>query len=373
MLLAVGIAVCRGDAAFAGRATFQGLGDLPGGAIGSGAKGVSIDGQSVIGWSSVDGGSQAFIWTARDGMRSLGTLDESNGFNFSIGYGVSRTGRVVGQTSSPDGSLGFVWTQSQGMLSIGDLPGGRFGSAATGISDDGSTIVGAGTTSDVTPLNEAFRWTPNGGMVGLGMLPGGTQSSASDVSKDGSVVVGVSNSDDGTFAFRWTTLTGMVSLGDLPGGSTFSSAASVSADGLWVVGESRSAAGPQGEAFLWSAASGMIGLGDLWGGGFKSKAFDVSSNGSIVVGQATTPAGDEAFVWDAVHGMRTLKSILEASGADLSGWRLTSATAISADGLTVVGEGIGPKGTEAWIAHIPEPATGLLVLAAMAAVRRRGR
>ena len=291
MLVAAGIAVCRGDAAFAGRATFLGLGDLPGGSYGSAAKGISIDGSAVTGWSSGTRGSEGFIWTSRDGMRALGTLAESNGVVFSVGYGVSRTGLVVGQSSSPDGSQGFVWTSANGMISLGDLPGGRYGSAATGVSDDGSTVVGAGSSSSAAVLNEAFRWTAQTGMVGLGMLPGGNQSSAADVSKDGSVVVGVSNADAGTLAFRWTAWSGMASLGDLPGGSVFSSASAVSADGRWVVGESRSAAGPQGEAFLWNQAGGMVGLGDLTGGAFKSRAFDVSSDGAIVVGQATSAAG----------------------------------------------------------------------------------
>lgn len=373
VLVALGLAVCLGDAALAGQPSFLGLGDLPGGTYGSAAKGVSIDGTVVTGWSSGWVGTEAFVWSSREGLRPIGTLDESNGVNFSVGYGVSRTGQVVGQTSSPDGSLGFLWTNTTGMVSLGDLPGGRLGSAATGISDDGDTIVGAATSSSISLLNEAFRWTPSTGMVGLGTLPGGTQSSAADVSKDGMVVVGVSGSDNGTLAFRWTAWTGMVALGDLPGGSVFSSASAVSADGVYVVGESRSAAGPQGEAFLWSQAGGMIGLGDLSGGAFKSRAFDVSSDGRIVVGQATSAAGDEAFVWDPVHGMRSLRSVLVASGVDLTGWRLTSATAMSADGLTIVGEGVGPRGPEAWIATIPEPATAILLVAGIAAIRRRAR
>lgn len=373
MLAGVGIALFCAEAAYAGRASFLGLGDLPGGAFGSGAKGVSIDGSMVTGWSAGAGGQEGFVWSSRDGMQSVGTLDESSGVTFSIGYAVSRTGAVVGQTSSPDGSLGFLWTKTKGIVSLGDLPGGRFGSAATGISDDGATVVGSGTSSTVSLLNEAFRWTAADGMVGLGMLPGGTQSSAADVSKDGAVVVGVSTGDGGTYAFRWTSAGGMVSLGDLPGGSVYSSALSVSADGRFVVGESRSSVGTQGEAFLWSAPTGMIGLGDLWGGVFKSRAFDVSSDGRIVVGQATTALGDEAFVWDANHGMRSLKSILEGAGLDMTDWRLTSVTGVSADGMTVVGEGIGPKGPEAWIATIPEPATAVLLVAGLAAIRRRGR
>jgi len=69
-----------------------------------------------------------------------------------------------------------------------------------------------------------------------------------------------------------------------------------------------------------------------------------------------------AFVWDELHGMRDLKAVLENFGLDLTGWSLTSATGISLDGLTIVGDGLNPEGrTEAWVAVIPEPSTAALL------------
>lgn len=47
---------------------------------------------------------------------------------------------------------------------LGDLPGGIFESSATGISAEGSVVVG---TSQSASGIEAFRWTNSGGMVGL--------------------------------------------------------------------------------------------------------------------------------------------------------------------------------------------------------------
>src|SRR5262245_23843786 len=70
---------------------------------------------------------------------------------------------------------------------LGDLPEGRFSSRASGISADGSVIVGTATSAHGT---EAFRWTAESGMLGLGDLPGGEfMSEATGVSADGSVVV----------------------------------------------------------------------------------------------------------------------------------------------------------------------------------------
>src|SRR5262249_38158112 len=99
---------------------------------------------------------------------------------------------------------------------LGDLAGGSFNSQAWGVSTDGSTAVGVGTTA---AGQEAFRWTSGGGMVGLGFLPGHTQSGANRVSADGSTVVGASRASSVEEAFRWTSGGGMVGLGFLPGGS----------------------------------------------------------------------------------------------------------------------------------------------------------
>src|SRR5436853_45359 len=84
---------------------------------------------------------------------------------------------------------------------LGYLPGDNY-SSATGVSADGSVIVGAS-------ANQAFRWTAGSGLIGLGYLPAATNSSAVAVSGDGSVVVGTS----GNQAFRWTAASGMVRLG----------------------------------------------------------------------------------------------------------------------------------------------------------------
>ena len=145
-------------------------------------------------------------------------------------------------------------------------------------------------------------------------------------------------------------------IGDLPGGpggGFASQADGVSADGSVVVGWSSSASGT--EAVVWTSDGGMVGLGDLPGGLFLSRADGVSADGSVVVGGASPFPSSEAFIWDATNGMRSLPDILVNDlGLDLTGWTVTTAEGVSADGLTIVGLGNGRNSTsEGWIATIP--------------------
>jgi probable HAF family extracellular repeat protein len=350
-------AIVLGLANPARAASFQGLGDLPGGNFGGGfysvATGVSGDGSVVVGRSNSASGFEAFRWTQTGGMVGLGDLP--GGEFYSGATGVSSDGSVVvGNGISASGGEAFRWTQSGGMVGLGYLPGGGFQSLARGVSGDGSVIVGTGVRSG-TPANEAqaVRWT-SGGIVGLGDLLGGiVNSAAHGVSSDGSVVVGAGTSANGTEAFRWTQTGGMVGLGDFPGGEFYSAAHGVSSDGSVVVGAGTSANGT--EAFRWTQTGGMVGLGDLLGGAFYSQAFGVSGDGSVVVGYSYNAANNvEAFRWTPSGGMRSLQNILTTDfGLNLTGWQLGVAQGISADGLTIVGYGANPSGqTEAWIARL---------------------
>jgi probable HAF family extracellular repeat protein len=247
------------------------------------------------------------------------------------------------------------------------------------VSADGSVVVGL-SASDLG--TEAFRWTATGGMVGLGDLPGGVyQSWGFGVSDDGAVVVGTSLSESGNEAFRWDRSTGMVALGDLPDGDFDSRARDASADGSVIVGCGSSALATN-EAFRWTALEGMIGLGGLPGGDGSSYAHAVSADGSVIVGRGGGSLGWQAFVWDEVRGMRVLQDVLEEDfGVELSGWVLSEARDVSADGTTVAGIGRNPAGeTEAWVAWIPEPAAlpllmcgGLLAAGMRRRVRTAGR
>jgi uncharacterized membrane protein len=106
---------------------------------------------------------------------------------------------------------------------------------------------------------EAFRWTQATGMVGLGFLPVGgfSVTAATGVSADGSVVVGHSGSGE---VFIWNSTQGMRSLREiltndyglnLTGWTlTGTGTTRISADGLTIVG---SGTNPSGNTEAWIA------------------------------------------------------------------------------------------------------------------------
>jgi probable HAF family extracellular repeat protein len=316
-------------------ATFAGLGSF------GSALGLSADGSVVVGYGpSGENEFEAFRWQSGT-MTGLGDLP---GGDFeSVAYGVSADGSVVvGYGDSANGFEAFHW-QGGIMTGLGDFSGSVFESIAYGVSADGSVIVGYGNSG--TNGIEAFRWQ-DGIMTGLGELPGDISfSEAYGVSADGSVVVGYSSGE----AFRWQD-------GIMSGLGGFGRAAfGVSADGSVIVGYGTSDIGS--EAFRWEGGT-MIGLGDLAGGSFSSLARGVSADGSVVVGVGGSDSGAEAFIWQEATGMLSLQSVLTAAGADLTGWHLRDAAAVSPDGLTVVGYGLNPSGqTEAWKATLGSNAT----------------
>jgi probable HAF family extracellular repeat protein len=193
-------------------------------------------------------------------------------------------------------------------------------------------------------------------MRGLGNLPDYNSVGLEfGISADGSVIVGTSDSPARYEAFRWTSMAGMAGLGEFPVGVISQSAYDTSADGAIIVGNIRLVSGHS--AYRWDSAEGTVDLGGL-------TAFGVSADGTVVVGGEEGSGG--AFYWTKAGGRRNLANMLIADfGLNLNGWRLLEATAISDDGLTIVGEGINPEGHfEGWRAHlgaIPEPAPAIVL------------
>ena len=176
-----------------------GLGEIPGASWDTRAYGISGDGATVVGSASraVTSGveTRAFSWTVNDEYTLLPLLSGTTG---SEARAVSSDGSViVGQCFSIGAgarSEACVWTHGVAE-GVGDLPGFAFASGAMGVSADGSTVVGFGTTD---AGSEAFVWTRAQGMRRLSDALAGADVThwrrlvaARGVSADGRRIVGV--------------------------------------------------------------------------------------------------------------------------------------------------------------------------------------
>ncbi|MBS0172773.1 MAG: putative Ig domain-containing protein [Nitrospira sp.] len=316
-------------------ASFQGIGDLPGGTFSSRPFGVSGNGAVIVGVSDGGSGLEPFRWTVSGGIQ-----------NFSAVVGAS----AIGRAASVDGSViagdtdagSFRWSVADGFQMI---LGNVAPHSANAVTPDGTVIVGKGQINGFIP--GAFRWTAATGAVRLDTLAGYADAEAFGVSADGNVIVGASYFGplgEQAQAVRWVadgsggfTVEG---LGDLPGGNFMSRAVAVSADGNVILGISESDRGQ--EAFLWTASGGMQGLGDSTG---DLRA--MSADGSVMVGGNT--------IWDANNGARSLIQVIVDSGfAGFENWSSINAISISADGRTIVGEATNPQGDqEGWRVVLP--------------------
>jgi probable HAF family extracellular repeat protein len=260
-------------------------------------------------------------------------------------YGVSRDGStVVGQGSTapaptppaPTPREALAWRDGQ-LTALGDLPGDDPNSLARAASADGGVIVGAGnyfttntTTGAVTSANrQAVRWV-NGT---LSTLSGPTQfqpMEAMAVSADGSVIVGYGTPQPGapvnTQAFRWA---GGVATPLVALPNTDSTRASgVSADGSVVVGDGFSTTGNGNNyAFRWENGA-MTALQPAPGLSIPS-ATAISGDGRVIIGYAFSSSlgGSQPYRWE--------NGVMEPlSGLGTGGF----AEAVSGDGSVIVGE-----------------------------------
>ena len=186
----------------------------------------------------------------------------------------------------------------------------------SGVSADGSVVVGVHENRCIDFIRQAFRWTQS---TGVQLLPPDDNSSeANAISWDGSVVVG----EVGYFvgrAARWT------STGVQVFGPSDSLARAVSADGSVIVGS------VGGRAARW-AGSGYAQIGPQ-----NSVATGVSADGSVVVGFLVgSDLNKYAFRWTQNDGLVIIGSAN------------TEATAVSADGSVVVGSA-GARGAFLWV------------------------
>jgi len=222
------------------------------------ARGVSADGSVVVGWAeTATSPARAFRWTPTGVAQDIGTLGGREAWAF----GVSADGQaIVGMAQDTTGRYrAFRWTPTGRMQNLGVLPGYER-SSAFAVSADGAVVVGTvARNNGGNWQHHAFRWTQAGGMQNLGTL-GGVNSYATGVSGDGSIVVGYAEDANRQYrAFRWTQARGMEDLNRtyaylIPAGSALTVAWAISPNGRYIVGSGFNASMQRWEAFLLDTA-----------------------------------------------------------------------------------------------------------------------
>jgi len=304
---------------------------------------ISDDGSTVAGYvyvNSID--NTAVTWTSADGLQEL----ESGGITTTFALAISPNGDIV--AGGKNSGTAVRWLNNDNIFNIPvNFP--------TGISD----YVGAGNYYIIGQFGTLAAYCssctsidPPAVAVPIGTLPGYiARSYANDISNDGNVIVGSSGNcsiGNSCRAFAWyrdyqdTGSSQMINIGTIDNVPSNSTAIGVSADGRVIVGRSGNGTG-QYEAFRWDETTGMIGLGEIFNTTTNpsSWAYATSADGTVIVGDAIPGKfkPSEAFIWTEGLGIRSLQEILTAEGVDLSEIHLQKATAVSADGKTIVVKG----------------------------------
>lgn len=170
------------------------------------ATGLSSHGAVAVGWTTRSGATsfgQAFRSTALGVFEVLGSLP---GQDYSIPNATNEDGTVIVGLSGQgfafsdhqpaSAANAFRWSTAEGMQDLGTLPGDAT-SEAFAVSADGKVVVGDSRPLG-SPVGRAFLWSEDSGMLDLNAhlptlgvdLNGWGLASATGISADGSVIVG---------------------------------------------------------------------------------------------------------------------------------------------------------------------------------------
>ena len=327
----------------------------------SNATAVNSDGSQVVGYVVINdnGETRAVVWSGSNwaNKTELGTLKADN-TGFSTAQAVSGDGLVVGGVAPNDNgeSRGIIWSGSNWTTKteLGTLKADNSGGWVTvhALSRDGSVAVGSAPSDFTLPLTgRPIVWSGSNWATKTDLGTLGSSNSligaASAVSDDGSTVVGAVDNDNSErraivwSGSNWATKTDLGTLKSDNSGWSYASA--VSGDGSLVFGEAKNDNGNT-RATAWSGSnwSTKTDLGTLKADNTgESSALAASGDGSVVGGYAYNDNGDtRATVWSG-SGWQT-KTDLGTLKTDNSG--SSAVYGISADGNFAVGEANNDNG-----------------------------
>ncbi len=326
--------------------------------------GLSADGGTAVGWTSQ---YQALIWRRGGGWEEFSA---PAGFQRVKFTGVSADGRYAsghawGGTNGMQQAFRFEYGVGFQMLDDLGPPGDRVNASGDGISRDGSTVIGLARIDGVG--GRAVRWRSTTPEI-LHEPPAGAAGNSSWATNvDGSKVVVFQSlhshvwEEGGAF----TTIS--------PQNLAYALPNAMSDDGSVVAGGSY--------AWRWTAVEGFQRLPEFNDGRGAWLVEDMNAEGTILAGgrlPTNVRAGvHDAFYWTEATGTRYVHEVLQDYGVDMTGWTLTRVQGLSADGKTLIGEGLNPQGRlETWYAFIPQPlpapgVVGVFGLAGVVVMRRR--
>jgi probable HAF family extracellular repeat protein len=308
------------------------------------ARGVSPDGQTVTGLSRAPGYAtnsryHAFRWTPTDGIQNLGAIDSVSNGIYAEGRAISANGLIVGTSNinTAGETRAFRLASFGGMQALPYL--GSY-SEATDVSDDGSVIVGDSFSSRYY----AVRWTGAGNQTiesfrTIGDVVGSAVATA--CSADGSAIVGYSSTGAVSHACLFRTGQPAFDLGSLIGPAGSSGCLGISANGVHVVGYSSDPSG-YSHAMYWMQSRGMVDLGTVDGVPGYSQANAVSANGRLIVGYSfnNSRPGGGAAVWIDGAPRQLWDLLVTDYHADMGSWTtLDLVYDVSRDGSVLVGYG----------------------------------
>lgn len=224
--------------------------------------------------------------------------------------------------------MAFSWTRDRGLAHLSDtLPSNARPISANAVSPSGDTIVGS--TVDIGRGNEGYVWVRDRPITGLGNAEGSSIPTAVAMG----VVVGTLDTPKGARPFRWTANDGLRLHPPLASGIQ-AEVYGISSDGKVIIGRAwwTGSQRDRGWALRWSERDGLVNLEPPRNDDYLvgSTATAVSGDGLVVVGDNIFDGRRNAFRWTSDRGMVRL--------GILPGDKASEARAVTGDGGIVVGQ-----------------------------------
>jgi len=335
---------------------FRPLG-VPEGFHSSSVRAVSADGRTLVGSCTI--GSSPHTYATR-WDRDTGQVEFLHPvLTDAEATAVSADGSViVGQLwgLSPTGSLPLLW-RSSGATVI-PTPDSAQVWVPTGISDDGTTVVGYGAKCRSCPPDRGF-WTRAGTASSFPPLPGDVGGAAFGISHDGTFATGSSIRPSGSLtAVLWRV--GGNPDASSPLGWTGTTAMATSGNGRVVVGIALDPVNA-GRMFRWDRGRGAVELlPDLVAYTSGTRQLAISDDGSVIALAGISNSSPShpfvaAVVWTAAAGFRNLDDLLNGAGETTHWFLGAGGIAVSRDGRTIAGTGVNLEDAhaEGWVATLP--------------------